>query len=191
MASIAGFGAGISGAASDLFAGFAAEKKADMFKIEAQADLLKGKGAQIEGEQYDRARELAKVNRAFTAESTALQVASADRAINLTEGTLRATAGGSGLQESGSVLDVLADSAHQGELHKQIITKQGLIAEEGYQEQIDVYGKMIEGSQVAVEAAKKAQEMHLKAAEMEDQAATGKYISAGIKGTFAIASLFV
>lgn len=190
MASIAGFGAGLSGAASSLFAGFASEKKAEMFKIEAKADLLKGKGAQLEGESYDRAKELALVNKQFAAESTAIQGVQADRAITLSLGGTRAGIGAAGMLESGSAMDVLADSASQGALHKQLLEKQGLITGEGYQEQADVYGKMVEASGVAVEAAKLASEGHLKAAEAEETAATGHYIGAGIKAVFGIASLF-
>lgn len=190
MASIAGFGSGVSGAVSSLFQGFASEKKADMFRLEAQADLLKGRGAQIEGEAYSRAGQLAQLNKAYAAESTAVQQAQADRQITMAIGGTRAAVGASGLLESGSALDVLRDSASQGALQKEILAKQGLITEEGYQEQADVYTKMVEASNVAVQGSQLASQIHLKAAEAEDEAAQGSYIGAAIKGVFGVASLF-
>jgi hypothetical protein len=190
MASIAGFGAGISGAVSSLFDAKAHNAKADMYGIEAQADLLKGKGAKIEGEAYDRASQLALLNKDYAAQSTAIQAAQADRQITIAQGTVRANIGAGGLQESGSALDVLAMGASQGALQKEVIQQQGLISEESYQEQSDVYKKMVEASDVAVQGSLLAHEEHLKAAQSEKDAATGSYIGAAIKGVAGVASLF-
>jgi hypothetical protein len=96
MASIAGFGAGISGAVSSLFDAKAHNAKADMYGIEAQADLLKGKGAKIEGEAYDRASQLALLNKDYAAQSTAIQAAQADRQITIAQGTVRANSARAG-----------------------------------------------------------------------------------------------
>lgn len=191
MASIGGFGAGISGAVSSLFEAKAHNAKSGMFGIEAQADLLKGKGAQLEGEAYGRASQLALLNKEYAAQSTAIQAAQADRQITIAQGTVRANVGAGGLEESGSALDVLAMGASQGALQKEVIQQQGLITQESYQEQSDVYKKMVEASQVAVEGSILAHNEHLQAAAMEKDAATGSYIAAGIKGVTAMASLFV
>jgi hypothetical protein len=191
MASIAAAGAGFSGAVSDIFQGFAHEAKANMYGIEAQADLLKGRGAQIEGEAYDRASQLALLNRRYTEQSTAIQEAQAGREIGITQGRTRANVGAGNLEESGSALDVLADSANQGELHKQVIQQQGLISEESYQEQSDVYQKMVEASGVAVEGSLLARREHIEAAQAEKTAATGSFVAGAVKGIFAIGSLFI
>lgn len=179
-----------AGAVSSLFAGFGANTKADMDRIEAQADLLKGKGAELEGESYTRAQTLAMQNKDYAEQSTAIQEAQAGRSLDLNLGAGRAAAGASGLRESGSVIDVLADSARQGELQQQVLGYQGAITQAGYQEQYEVYGNMVKASQVAVEGAELANKEHLMAADAENTAATGDFITAGIKGVSAVASLF-
>src|SRR5882762_1371290 len=100
-----------SGAVGSLFAGFAAEKKADMFRIQSQADLLKGKGDLLEADSYTRARQLALTNKDFATESTAIQEAQSSRAITMSLGSARNAFGAGGLAESGSAVDVLAASA--------------------------------------------------------------------------------
>lgn len=180
----------IGGAVSDLFSASAHKTKADMYRIESEADLLKGRGAELEGQSYTRAHELALTNKAYTEQSTAIQEAQASRDITRSLGTTRASIGASGLQESGSALDVLADSARQGELHKQVVQQQGLITEEGFQESADVYENMTKAAGIAVEGAQLASKEHLMAADAEETAATGAYIGAGIKGLTAVASLF-
>ncbi len=179
-----------AGAASSLFAGFGAKTKAQMYRIESQADLLKGLGAQLEGQSYQKAHDLALTNEEYAKESTAIQGVQATRATNLSLGAGRAAIGASGLEESGSALDVLADSARQGELHRQIVAQQGLISEAGYQEQADVYTNMVAASGVAVEGAKLASKEHLMAADAEETAAMGNFITAGIKGVAGVAALF-
>lgn len=178
-----------SGAVGSLFAGFAAEKKADMFRIQAKADLLKGKGDLLEADSYTRARELALTNKDFATESTAVQMAQSARSLTMSLGGARAGFGASGLAEDGSATDVLAASAQQGELERQLLQKQGVISEAGYQEQADTYANMTDAAKLASESETLASEGHLKAAEAEDQAATGAYWQAAIKGVSAVASL--
>ena len=180
-----------SGAVGSLFAGFASEKKADMFRIQSKADLLKREGDLLEKENYLKASDLAGKNKAFTEESTAVQVAQSSRALTMSLGAASATFGASGLAEDGSATDVLAASAQQGELEKSLLEKQGLITAAGFQEQQETYQNMSEAAQLAADSQTLASEGHLKAAEAEDQAATGNYLQAGIKGVSAVASLFM
>lgn len=179
-----------SGAVGSLFAGYASEKKADMFRIQAKADLLKGEGDLLEKENYLKASDLAGKNKAFTEESTAIQVAQSSRALTMSLGGARAAIGASGLQEEGSATDVLAASAQQGQLEKDLLEKQGVITAAGYQEQVETYQNMSEAAQLAADSQKLAAEGHNLAAEAEDEAATGNYLQAGIKGISAVASLF-
>lgn len=188
--SIAVFGKGIGGAVEQLFAGRASEAKADMFRIEAKADLLKGEGARLEGLSYGRAHELALQNKQYAETSTEVQLAQASRAITMSLGSTRAAGAASGFTESGSGIDILAASARQGELEKQMLAQQGLITEASHQEQADVYANMVKASEVAVEGSKLAHEGHLRAADAEEDAAKGHFLGAAINGVVAVGSLF-
>lgn len=178
-----------SGAVSSLFSGFASEKKADMYRVMSQADLLKGQGDLIEADSYSRAHDLALQNRDFTAQSTAIGQAQADRSIYQSLGAVVGATGASGLQMDGSAADVLAASAQQGEVEKQVRANQGLITEAGYQEQADTYTNMVSAAHLASDAETLASKGHLLAASAEDDAATGSFISSAIKGVGAIASV--
>lgn len=176
-------------AAASLFAGKAAQSKAAMYKVEAQADLLKGEGAKIEGENYAKAQALALTNEEYAKTSTAIQEAQASRAIYLQTGEARAAAGASGIAQSGSALDILADSARQGELQKQVLAQQGLITEAGYQEQAETYGNMVKASDIAVKGAQLASQEHLMAADAEETAAKGSFITGAIKAAAGVAAI--
>lgn len=190
MANLPLFGSGVSGAVSELFSGFASEKKGDMYRLQSDADILKGIGAAYEGMSYSRAGDLARLNADFTARSTAIQAAQSDRQVYMSLGSQRAGYGASGLAESGSAIDVLRGSAQQGALERSVLLQQGVITEEGYREQAEVYGNMVEASKVAVEGSRIASQQHKLAAEAEDNAAIGHYIGGAIKGVTAVASLF-
>jgi hypothetical protein len=177
-----------TGAVSSLFGGIASKSKAGMYKIEAKADLLKGEGARLEGEAYGRAHDLALVNKQFTEESTAIQEAQAGRAAFMSMGGTRAAIGGSGLSED-SATDVLRASAQQGALERAVLQKQGVITEESYQEEADVYTKMQQASGIAVAGSKLASQEHMMAADAEETAATGQFIGAGIKAVAGVAAL--
>jgi hypothetical protein len=65
-----------------------------------------------------------------------------DRQITLTIGGQRADVAGAGLKESGTALDLLRDSAAQGALAKDVLARQGVIQEAGYEEQAQSYDVM-------------------------------------------------
>jgi hypothetical protein len=87
----------------------------------------------------------------------------------------RADIAGGGFAASGSGLDILASSASQGALQQAVIQRQGLITEEGYQEQAQSYN-MESAADMAASAEKKA--------------ATGAEIGAGFQFAAGVASLF-
>lgn len=188
--SISGFANNAGGAVSELFAAEASRAKADMFRTTAKLDTLKGRGLELEGENLARAGDLALLNKEYTAASTAVQVAQADRAITLGLGGVRAGAAAAGLKLEGSAEDVLMASAMQGEIEKSVLAEQGLITEAGYQESADSYKNMVEASKIAVEGTRLSSEAHLRAAASEEDAATGHEIASVFKGVAAIASLF-
>lgn len=161
------FGAGtitsFAGAASDLFS--------------ADAHRAKAAGDKFEQQNYDLAGKLADQNAAFTETSTAIKGAQLDRQLYQTIGGQQADVAGAGFAASGSALDLMRDSASQGALTHAVAGEQGLITEEGYKEQGESYRNMSQAAQVAIDA--------------ENKAADNAWITAGIKGVAAAASLFV
>jgi len=152
----------IGGAVSDLF--------------QAKAFGYKAQGAEFEKKNYLLASDLAEQNKQFTQESTAIQQMQQERASYQAIGRTQADIAGAGFAASGSALDILRDSTSQAALTNAVIGQQGLITEAGYEEQAQSYKNMASAADVAIQAAKTAQE--------------GSYITAGIKGVAAIASLF-
>ena len=77
---------------------------------------------------------------------------------------------------SGSGLDILAQSASQGALQQAVIQRQGLITEQGYEEQAQSYRNMESAANLAAGA--------------EDKAAQGAGWSAALKFGAAVGTLF-
>lgn len=179
----------VGGAVNSLFAGFGAQARAGSFRTRAQGDILRGEGALIEASNYQRAEDLARTNEEYVKESTAIQQAQADREILLNRGKAVAAAGESGVTQGGSALDILAANASQGELQKQVLAKQGLITEAGYEEQAQSYGAMVNAANIAVQGEYEAYKGDLAAASSEDTTAKGSFIGAAIKGVAAVASI--
>jgi hypothetical protein len=145
-------------AASDLFAGF--------------GDFAKAKGDEAEQQQYSDAAALARQNAQFTATSTAIQEAQAQREVYMNTGRTESEVAGAGFAMSGSGLDVLRSSAAQGSLQKAVLGQQGLITEAGYNEQATAYTSM---ASAAGEAAKSA-----------NTAAIGSFVAAGFSAVAAV-----
>lgn len=165
----AGQGGGLSdktfadfgGAASDLFAGF--------------GDQAKAQGDFAEATEYTEAAALAGQNEAFTKTSTAIKEAQQARELTQTVGGQQADVAGSGFSESGSSLDLLRDSASQGALTHAVLGQQGLITEAGYEEQQQSYNQMATAATNAGNAA--------------NDAATFADITGGIKAVAGLATL--
>jgi hypothetical protein len=185
-------------AVSDLFAASAATTQANLksqgLVLQEEGIQLQAQGDLAEAANYDLAGTLALQNEQYTAVSTAIQQLALDRQISTTIGGQQAGTAGAGLAESGSALDLLADSASQGALAKNVLAQQGLITEAGYEEQQQSYETMS-----AAEKSAAAGEMNIAAqtgvlaqetVQAGQQAATGDYWSAAIKGVAAVANLF-
>lgn len=159
------FGAGtinsIGGAVSDLFA--------------ADAHRSKAQGLRIEAGNYDDASAFAGENAKFTEFSTQTKALQTERENLKTLGGQQSDIANSGLAASGSALDLMRDSAAQGELTKHFGITQGLIAEEGYQVQAKQSANMASAARLA--------------ASSEDTAATASTTSSIFKGVAAIASI--
>lgn len=148
-------------AANDLFGGFAAQTKAA--------------GNRLQAEQYDLAQKFALQNKQFAETSTAIKEQQTQRSVETVIGQQQADVAASGFASTGSALDLLRDSMSQGALTKAVVGQQGLIEEAGYQEQADSYAIMAKSARLAAEA--------------EDTAAIGKFISAGVNTALAVATL--
>jgi hypothetical protein len=149
------------GAASDLFAGFGDQSK-------AQGDFA-------EAQNYTLAAKLAQQNEKFTETSTAIKEAQQARESTMTLGGQQADVAGAGFSEGGSALDLLRSSASQGALTHAVLGQQGLITEAGYNEQAASYNNMATAATAAGNAA--------------NQAATFADITGGIKAIAGLASM--
>jgi hypothetical protein len=145
----------------------------DLFAI--GADKAKAQGDRFEAQNYDLAAKYADQEVQFTAESTAIQSMQAERQMYSSMSQTKADIAGGGFAASGSGLDILAQSASQGALQQAVIQRQGLITEQGYEEQAQSYRNMESAANLAAGA--------------EDQAAKGAAWGAGFKFASAIASL--
>ncbi len=143
---------------------------------------------------YELPAGLARQNEEYVKESTAIQQTQLDRQIYQTIGGQQAGTAGAGLAASGSALDLLADSAAQGALAKDVLAKQGLITEAGYEEQAQSYDTMAAAGRMAYAGEMGiAAQTDVLASETQQAgkvAATGDFISSAIKGVAAVASLF-
>lgn len=151
----------LGGAASDIFAGF--------------GDQAKAQGDFAEATNYTDAAALAAQNEKFTETSTAIKEAQQTRESTQMIGGQEADVAGAGFAESGSSLDLLRDSAAQGARTHAVVGQQGLITEAGEQEQETSYTNMANAATQAGNAA--------------NQAATFADIAGAIKGVAAIATL--
>jgi hypothetical protein len=146
----------------------------DLFS--AKASGMKAKGYALEAASYYGAAAMADKNAAFAKTSSDIQQVQLERKGYMSLGATEADVAGGGFAMSGSAIDLLRDSASQDALSQAVAGYQGLINEEGYQQQADSYRNMAAAAQIAEKSTKDSQ--------------TGKYISGGIKAATSIATLF-
>lgn len=158
------------GAVNDLYAGDAAQ----------QRGYIKAQGDWVEAANYRDAQSLATQNAQYTEMSTNIKDVMAERNIYRTISGQEAGFASSGLQESGSALDIMRSSAAEGALTRSLVQAQGQITEASYKEQATSYGRMADYATWA------GNQEH----GLGDQAKSNSNITAGIKGATAVASLF-
>ena len=132
----------IGGGISDIFAAEAAGTKAE--------------GDELEARQYDLAAQYAEQEKKYTEISTGIQLAQQTRQSYQSIGRLTAGVAASGFSTGGSGLDLLRDSAQQGALQRATLQEQGLITEQGYEEQAQSYRTMEGAAQLAAHAERTA-----------------------------------
>lgn len=141
----------------------------DLFagQANAEADNIRAQSDFAEAEEYDIAGELTKV-------STNVQEAQQQRAFAQTQGNTQNEIASAGFSNSGSALDIMRSNAEQGSLSQQMIQQQGLATEQSYATMA-----------AAAETAGTEEEA------MAKSATTDSYITAGIKGAAAVATLLL
>lgn len=97
--------------------------------VSAVGAIQQGKAAKAAG-QFNAT--INRQNAEITREQTIQQVRQHDREQYLRMGAIKAAQGKSGGTAAGSVLDILADTAAQGEIQRQDIVYRGALAERGY-----------------------------------------------------------
>lgn len=101
--------------------------------------LQAGKSAKVAAEYNEK---INRQNADIARQEAADQARIVDRQNYLLQGSIRANQGASGGRQAGSVLDVIADAAAQGELEKQMILYRGNLKARGYENtaELDKYG---------------------------------------------------
>jgi hypothetical protein len=215
------------GAVSDLFKGFGdianSNLKATGLNIDAQGQRVTAQGTRLnaaglrikaqgdlaEASNYVLASELAGRNQQFTAASTAIKQAQLDRSITSTIGGQQAQVAGAGFAASGSALDLLRDSASQGQIARSVAGDQGLITGASYVEQQTSYQTLAQAGVMAATGENAIADKTDLIANQQDvianrtdqlandtrsagkTAATGDFISSFVKGGAAIFSLLL
>jgi hypothetical protein len=134
----------------------------------AVGDIFAAQGDQLEAQYYGLAAGQASVNAMLEGYQTKIRETQSQRQVFQTISAQQAGYAGGNIAESGSAMDVLRSSAQQGAMQNAIISEQGIQQQAAYSEQALSYQSM---------------------AKVAENAATGDWISAGIRGATAIAAL--
>lgn len=132
----------LGGAASSLFGSL------------GQFDVAKSYKSQAKG--YQRAAETSLINKDIARQASEIEMVQADRDIYQNLGAQVAATGASGLEMSGSALDVLRDSSTQASLTKQLLGRQSAIEQLAYEQEATSYAQMAAASTASGKAAKKS-----------------------------------
>ena len=182
---------------------------AESTEITAESLRTKAQGDIAESQNYDLAANLATENAGYTAESTRIQQSQQQRQETMTIGSQQAAVGGAGFAEGGSAFYLMKSSANQGALASGAIASQGAITEAGYNEQAQSFQTMaavgmataaseedianqtdtIAGQQQSI--AQQQIQLGAETKSADDQAATGDFVGAALKGAAALATLAV
>lgn len=125
----------------------------------AQQSLrTRAKGQRMEAEQYDLAAGYAREQKLYTRTSTELKQFQTERSILKTIGGQQADVAAAGFGASGTALDLLRDSAAQGELEKAVLGFQGLVDEAAFEQQAKSYEFMAKASRMSADESLKTAE---------------------------------
>lgn len=171
FSSLASGASSFGGAVSDIFASEGARSK-------AQGDFM-------EAGNYDLAAKYAEQEAQYVKVSTAVQEYQQSRELYKSLGQTTSGVAGAGFSEGGSALDLLRESASQGAMAHAILSQQGLIQEQSYEEQAQSFRNLEAAADMAGNAEKKAGFGDLISAGIEGVAGLTK----GASGAMALAAL--
>lgn len=160
--SVQNIGSSFGAAASSLFSGFASQNMAAGYAQSAAG--------------YTKSAAYARKNAEYATKNKDVQLQMADRQIYQGIGGTEADIAGAGFSRSGSAIDLLIDSAQQGELQKELVTIQGDIQIAGYNQQADALETQ---ASVALQQEKAAK-----------NSATGSFMSSGIMAAAGMVMMF-
>lgn len=165
-----GFGIAASAAATvagSLLKGSAAAKAAKLDKKAAKAQKEATiKAAKIEGAFARENAEFTRENGQIILSLAAQEAAQSDRASRLRLGSIRAAAGASGGRlHSGSIVDIISDTAAQGELEKQNILFRGRLGLREEEQKAKGFDVQVQLQDIRIEAAEKGAELAKSAAK--------------------------
>ena len=103
----------------------------------AVKDIFGGIGDLQEAKGYKKAAQIEESNARLAKASEGLQLFQENRRFERTQGATQAGFAGAGLAASGSALDVLRMGAEQGALQKQIVSVQGEIQVQDFEQQAE------------------------------------------------------
>lgn len=101
----------------------------------AVADIFSAQGAALSADTYRQAAKFSEQNAKYEAEATAIKEAQTTREAYLGLGATRADIGNSGFSASGSGLDLLRAGAQQASLARNLVSIQGNINVNSYEQQ--------------------------------------------------------
>lgn len=105
----------------------------------AVSDLFGAQGSSQAAGAYEKAAQIALTNEALTRRSTAIQEQQQNIQTYKVIGSENAEVAGAGFTQGGSAGDLLRSSAQQASLSKQLISTQGEINAQGYEQQAQAY----------------------------------------------------
>lgn len=103
----------------------------------AVKDIFGGIGSLQEAKGYEKAAKIEESNAQLAGASEQLQLFQTQRQFERAQGATQAGLAGAGLAASGSALDVLRMGAEQGALQKQIVSTQGQIQIQNFEQQAE------------------------------------------------------
>lgn len=115
----------------------------------AVSSLFGARGARSSAGSYEEAQRIAEENARLSRVATEIRDTQLKRTIFKTLGTQQAQVAGAGFAASGSSLDILRDSAAQGERARAINQSQGAITENSYLEQAGMFGGMADAAKAS------------------------------------------
>lgn len=180
---------GLGSAVGDIFGGAAAVSSASGYKASAAAYRGTAQLYREQGAIYGQMGEVSATNADIAGAGAKLQEVQAGREIYKVLGGQRADIAASGLDTTGSALDIIRSSTQQGQLQLGVLRNQGMLEQQGYKEEQLSYQAMGKASDAASTAALGQASMADAQASAVKKSGAGGILGGVLKGVGAIASV--